>query len=177
MTHPGPQPSRPAATAARPKVAVVRTTPATVLDDVGRAMRLADYQSALPAGVPVILKPNISWQHWYPACSTTPWQLDGVIRALREDGYADLRPAQNGTVVVDSYEGEVRNKHKPVLDHHGLHSVHLDVPGTDWVTYEPKGRHACPPRYLPGGASPSPPASLATASSSSPPSRPTSSPP
>ena len=42
-------------------------------------------------------------------------------------------------MVVDSYEGEVRNKHKPVLDAHGLESVHLDVPGTSWVHYEPKG--------------------------------------
>ena len=151
MTHPGPEPPRPVASAARPKVAVVRTTPATVLEDVGRAMRLADYQSALPADVPVILKPNISWQHWYPACSTTPWQLDGVIRALREDGYADLRPAQNGTVVVDSYEGEVRNKHKPVLDQHGLQSVHLDVPGTSWIPYEPKGELLVLDKIFPEG--------------------------
>ena len=26
------------------------------------------------------LKVNISWQHYYPGCSTSPWQLDGVLR-------------------------------------------------------------------------------------------------
>ena len=120
------------------KVAVVRTSPGTVLEDTARVMRLAGYQHALPQGTPVILKANISWQHWYPGCSTTPWQLEGVIRVLNEAGYVDLLPAQNGTVVVDSYEGEVRNKHLSVLDKYGLKSVHLDVPPTPWIRYEPK---------------------------------------
>ena len=31
-------------------------------------------------------------------------------------GHRDLIAAHNGTVVVDSYEGEVNNKHKPVQD-------------------------------------------------------------
>ena len=58
---------------ARPKVAGVSTRPETVLDDVGRAMRLADYQTHLPVDIPTLLKINKSWQHYYPACSTTPW--------------------------------------------------------------------------------------------------------
>jgi hypothetical protein len=31
-------------------------------------------------------KINISWQTWYPACSSTPWQIEGVIRALKNAG-------------------------------------------------------------------------------------------
>ena len=121
----------------RPKVAVVYTHPDTVLQDVSRAMHLAEYQSHLSHETPVLLKINISWQHWYPGCSTTPWQLDGVIHTLQDDGYANIIPAQNGTVVVDSYEGEVKNKHKAVLDSHDFRSVHLDVPPTRWVPYSP----------------------------------------
>ena len=83
-------------------VAVVRTTPDRVLDDTGTAMHLAGYRDVLPLANPVLLKINISWQHWYPACSTSPWQLEGVIKTLREDGYTDLIGAHNGTVVVDS---------------------------------------------------------------------------
>ena len=123
----------------RAKVAVVYTRPETVLEDIGKAMRLADYQSHLPVDIPTLLKINISWQHYYPACSTTPWQLEGVIQALQQDGYSDLIAAHNGTVVVDSFEGEVRNKQKPVQDKYSLPNVHLDVPPNRWIPYQPKG--------------------------------------
>jgi uncharacterized protein (DUF362 family) len=150
--QPQPQPARArVVTAQRPKVAVVRTRPETVLEDIGRAMRLADYQQALPAGVPVLLKINISWQHWYPACSTSPWQLEGVIRALQGDGYTGIIPAQNGTVVVDPYVGEVNNKHKPVLDKYGLKSLYLDVPPTRWVPYKPRGEMLVLDKIFPEG--------------------------
>ena len=52
-------------------VAVVRTKPETVLEDIGRAMELAGYSSAIPKAPETALKINISWQHYYPACSTT----------------------------------------------------------------------------------------------------------
>ena len=39
----------------RPKVAVVLTRPETVLDDVSRAMRLADYDAHLPKDVATLL--------------------------------------------------------------------------------------------------------------------------
>ncbi len=73
-------------------------------------MRLAGYTDALPRDVETLLKINISWQRYYPACSTTPWQLEGVIRTLRQDGYEKILPVQNGTVVVDSHEGEVEEQ-------------------------------------------------------------------
>ena len=141
----------PTGAALRPKVAVVRTRPETVLEDVGRAMRLADYLGTLPQDVPVLLKINISWQHWYPACSTTPWQLEGVIQALQADGFPELIPAQNGTVVVDSYQGEVNNRHRPVLEKYGLQSLHLDVPPSPWVPYQPQGHMLVLDRIFPEG--------------------------
>ena len=135
----------------QPKVAIVRTRPQTVLEDVGFAMRLADYQKVLPTNIPVLLKINISWQHWYPACSTTPWQLEGVIKALQFDGFSNLVPAQNGTVVVDSYEGEVNNRHKSVLNRYDLQSIHLDVPPSPWVPYEPQGKLLVLDKIFPEG--------------------------
>ena len=131
-------PAGAAPTVATSKVAVVYTTPATVLDDIARVMHLADYQRFLPHGVPTALKINISWQRYYPACSTTPWQLEGVIRTLKADGYSDLVPMQNGTVVVDAHEGEVLNKHRPVLEKYGLKSICLEAPPVRWVRYQPK---------------------------------------
>lgn len=121
------------------KVAVVRTSPETVLTDVARAMDLAEAQRYLPLDKETLLKINISWQHWYPACSTSPYQLEGVIQALQSWGYKDLIPAHNGTVVVKSHEGEINNRHKPVTDKYGLKAIHLDTdPDVDWVRYEPK---------------------------------------
>jgi len=62
------------------KVAVLKTTPETVLDDIEKLMKLADFETALSINNLTGLKINISWQTWYPACSSTPWQIEGVIR-------------------------------------------------------------------------------------------------
>ena len=121
-----------------PVVAVVATQPETVLEDFGRAMALAGADRHLSPDRSTLLKINISWQHWYPGCSTSPWQLEGVIRALQNQGHQDLIAAHNGTVVVDSFEGEENNKHKVVQDRYRLPTVHLDTPPNVWVDYQPK---------------------------------------
>jgi len=123
------------------KVAVVRTRPETVLEDVAKAMRMAGYREALPQDKELALKINISWHHWYPACSTTPWQLEGVIKTLLEDGYPKekIYGAHNRTVVVSAKKGEVANKHKQVLDKHGIRNIHL-YEGEEWIRYEPKAK-------------------------------------
>jgi uncharacterized protein (DUF362 family) len=126
---------------AKSKVAVLKTTPETVVEDYGRLMRLADYQEHLSKEHRTALKINISWHYWYPACSTAPWQLDGVIKTLLEDGYdrEKIFGAHNRTVVVSSYKGERNNKQKPVLKKYGIENVHLYEPQEEWIRYEPKG--------------------------------------
>jgi uncharacterized protein (DUF362 family) len=101
-------------------------------------MALAGFREALPRDKETILKVNLSWQTWYPACSTAPWQLEGVIRALRAAGYEELIAAHNDTVVVNAYVGERNNKHKYVTDVYDLRNVHLYEPEYRWVRYEPK---------------------------------------
>lgn len=120
------------------RVAVLRTRPETVLEDYARLMELAGFREALPSDKETILKINLSWQTWYPACSTTPWQLEGVIRALLAAGYRNLIGAQNNTVVVDAYVGERNNKHLYVVQKYGVRNVHLYEPQYRWVRYEPK---------------------------------------
>ena len=120
------------------RVAVLRTRPETVLQDYARVMELAGFRQALPQDKETILKINVSWQTWYPACSTVPWQLEGVVQALQAAGYRDLIGAQNNTVVVDAYVAEQNNKHKYVVDKYGLRNVHLYEPQYNWVRYEPK---------------------------------------
>ena len=120
------------------KVAVLKTSPATVLEDIERVMKLADFEVALPKGVRTGLKINISWQTWYPACSSTPWQLEGVIGALQEAGYHDLLGIHNDTVVVNTANAEVNNKHKFVTDKMGMPCIYTYKPEVEWVRYQPK---------------------------------------
>jgi len=124
----------------KPVVSVVATRPQTVLHDIDQAMLMAGVEQYMSPELATLLKINISWQHWYPACSTSPWQLDGVIQSLQKLGHQDLIAAHNGTVVVDSFEGEVNNKHKVVHDRYHLPNVHLDTPPNVWVDYKPKAK-------------------------------------
>ena len=147
---PMPVESRPSRIAT-PVVAVVATTPSTVLSDIGRAMELAGVAQHLSPEAQTLLKVNISWQHWYPGCSTTPWQIEGVANALSALGHRDMIAAHNGTVVVDSYEGEENNKHKAAQDKVGLPAVHLDSPPNRWVDYRPKARMLALDEIFPEG--------------------------
>jgi uncharacterized protein (DUF362 family) len=119
------------------KVAVLKTSPNTVLDDIEKLMKLAGVENSLPKGVPTGLKINISWQTWYPACSSTPWQLEGVIRSLNKFGYNDLVGIHNDTVVVDTSVGEANNKHKFVTDKYNIPCTYLYQEQFEWMEYKP----------------------------------------
>lgn len=109
------------------KVAILHTSPATVLRDYHRLMNLADYREVIEPDRDTALKINISWHFFYPAASTTPWQLEGVIRAMKRDGYDPrlIHGCHNRTVVIDAHLGERENKHIDVLNSHGLRNLHL----------------------------------------------------
>ena len=134
----------------RGKVAIVRTTPETVLDDYARLMELANYREVLPQDKTTLLKINISWQTWYPACSTTPWQLEGVTRVLQRDGY-DLVGVHNDTVVVDTSVGEANNKQRYVTDTYGVPCVYIYKPEVKWVPYQTKRPYLVLDKIYPEG--------------------------
>jgi uncharacterized protein (DUF362 family) len=123
-------------------VSVIKASPETVLEDVGRAMRDAGYRDVLSRSADTCLKINVTWHLYMPGTSTTPWQLEGVVRTLLEDGFAPdtLWGVHNDTVVVNSRVGEVNNKQKPVCDKYGVRRTFLNDPDQEWVTYEPKGK-------------------------------------
>lgn len=120
------------------KVAVLKTSPETVLDDVQEVMRLANFEAALPKEIRTGLKINISWQTWYPACSSTPWQIEGVIQALQGAGYKDIVGVHNDTVVVDTSVGEFNNKHRFVTDKYDIPCIYLYEEDFEWFEYVPK---------------------------------------
>jgi uncharacterized protein (DUF362 family) len=116
-------------------VAILRTSPSTVLEDYHRLMNLAGYQEVIDPSADTALKINISWHFFFPACSTVPWQLEGVIRAMKRDGYSAERihACHNRTVVIDAHLGERENKQVQVTDAHGLRNVHLYEGAEPWV--------------------------------------------
>lgn len=125
---------------AKSKVVVLKTTPQSVLEDFSALMRKAEYHNHILKDKLTHLKINISWHVYYPACSTTPWQLEGVIKTMLEDGYDRERlvATHNRTVVVSDRVGEVSNKHRTVIDKYGLDTVYLNEEPTEWIKYQPK---------------------------------------
>ena len=112
---------------AKSKVAILRTQPSTVLRDYHSVMNLAGYQDVVAKDADTALKVNISWHFFFPASSTTPWQLEGVIRAMKQDGYSPdlIHACHNRTVVIDAHLGERENKQVNVVEAHGLRNIHI----------------------------------------------------
>ncbi|MDH3284671.1 MAG: DUF362 domain-containing protein [Acidobacteriota bacterium] len=119
---------------ARSKVALLKTSPGTVLADHHRLMNLAGYRDVIAKDADTALKVNISWHFFYPGSSTTPWQLEGVVRTMKADGYdpALIHACHNRTVVIDAHLGERENKQLDVVEAHGIRNVHL-YEGEDWI--------------------------------------------
>ncbi|MEW5796992.1 MAG: DUF362 domain-containing protein [Candidatus Zixiibacteriota bacterium] len=119
----------------RSKVAVVKTNAEQVVGDYRRLLELIDYKSILDFNRDTILKLNLSWTKYFPACSSQPWQVEGVVRTLLEDGFPRERlfPVENKTVVTNPVEGAENNLWMPVLRQHGLRFTPL--PDVEWTVY------------------------------------------
>jgi uncharacterized protein (DUF362 family) len=125
----------------RAKVAVLRVSPDTILDDIDRLHELAGVSQALQPGAQTILKDNISWHFPFPGANTTPWQLEGTVRALQQRGYDDLVCVQNKTVVTDAFKGEDLNGYLPVFRGYEI-PVRYNFKPEDmtWSVYRPKAK-------------------------------------
>jgi uncharacterized protein (DUF362 family) len=125
----------------KPRVAILTTSPAAVLDDTIRLFDLAGGSDHLAKGTATILKDNISWHYPFPSANTTPWQLEGTILALRKAGIGPLTCVQNKTEVTDALKGEKLNGYTPILAAHGV-EVRYNFHEEDmkWVAYRPKAK-------------------------------------
>ena len=119
---------------AHSQVAILRTQPSSVIGDYHELLNLARYQDVVDKTVDTALKVNVSWHFFFPGSSTTPWQLDGVIRAMQQDGFDTslMHACHNRTVVIDAHLGERENKQLDVVESHGIRNLHL-YEGEDWV--------------------------------------------
>lgn len=118
------------------KVAVMKTSPETVVNDYYILMNLAEHKKSLKKEYRTVLKLNLSWTLYYPACSTPPWQLEGVLNALKTDSYKNIVAVENQTVVTHPWKGAYYNKWLPLLNRHEVDFKPLtDV---EWVSHKPK---------------------------------------
>ncbi len=133
------------------RVAVLKTDVGRVLDDYGRIMRMVDYERVVTREIPTLLKLNLSWTKYFPSCSSQPWQVEGVVKALIEDGYSKdkLLPVENRTVVTDPWKGARNNRWLPVLDRYGLKFQALTE--VKWTTYRFKSKLLMLDRIFPEG--------------------------
>ena len=118
------------------KVAVLKTSPETILQTYTQLMHLAEYENFLAKDTDTLIKLNLSWTKYFPSCSSQPWQVEGVIKTLLEDGYAKekLFPTENKTVVTNPVKGAVNNKWMPILNTYDVGFTPL--PDEEWITYE-----------------------------------------
>jgi len=122
------------------KVAVIKTKPKIVIEDIERLMDMADFQ-ALPKSKTTILKDNISWHFPFPGANTTPWQLEGTIKALKNKGYKDIVAVHNNTVVTDAFKGGKLNRLEPVYRRYNIPELYNFRPeDIKWITYKPKAK-------------------------------------
>ncbi|MBI4833277.1 MAG: DUF362 domain-containing protein [Planctomycetes bacterium] len=134
------------------KVAVIKTSPQKVLADIERLVRMAGIEEALPRDKPVILKDNISWHLPLPGANTTPWQLEGVIKALKNLGYPALSAVHNNTVVTDPFKGSRLNRLDGVYKKHDIPRLYnFQDEDIRWIPYQPKAKMLVLDKIYPNG--------------------------
>jgi uncharacterized protein (DUF362 family) len=116
-------------------LAVLKTTPKTYFDDVARLFRLARFDDIQDPRKPTVIKLNISWQEYFPSCSTQPYQLDGTLRELSKRHFDDVLAVENMTVVTDARKGMIKNRFVPLLEKFDIpYTILLDE---EWVEVNP----------------------------------------
>jgi uncharacterized protein (DUF362 family) len=105
-----------------------------VIEDYRRLLEMVDYQSIIDKEQDALIKLNLSWTKYFPACSSQPWQVEGLVKTMTEDGYSPdkLLPVENKTVVTNPHKGARNNCWMPVLKKYGLGFTAL--PEVEWVT-------------------------------------------
>jgi uncharacterized protein (DUF362 family) len=122
------------------RVAVIKTNSTGILQDYRRLLELVGYRSILNFNTDTLIKLNLSWTKYFPACSSQPWQVEGVVRSLIEDGFPRERliPIENKTVVTDPRKGARNNLWMPVLEKYGLGFTPLTE--VEWDVYQFKNK-------------------------------------
>ena len=122
------------------KVAVLKTTPKTVIEDYKKLLTLSELEKCLDKSKTTIIKDNISWHIPYPSSNTTPWQLEGIIQWLLDSGFKDIVTVHNNTVVTNPFKGSRLNKHHEIYKKYNIpEKYNFRKEDIKWVEYNPSG--------------------------------------
>ena len=124
-----------------PKIFIVKTSPKTVLEDYSKLMNMANYQEYYSKEDKNILKLNLSWSKFFPACSSPPWQVEGVLQTMIEDGFNPKKifTAENETVVTNIERGINGNRWENIIKKYGVWFVPLTrVPFVPYISLKSK---------------------------------------
>jgi len=136
----------------KPKVAVKKTHPKTILRDIEWTMKAAGMDLFLPKERGTILKDNISWHFPFLGANTTPWQLEGTILALKKANYNQISAVHNNTVVTNSFKGLEMNKLTPIYKKYQIGERNNFIPEEiRWIEYVPKAKMRVLNRIYPKG--------------------------
>ncbi|MHA1291742.1 MAG: DUF362 domain-containing protein [Promethearchaeota archaeon] len=125
----------------KPQIFVVKTSPKTVLEDYAKLMHMANYQKYYLKDRKTIIKLNLSWSKFFPACSSPPWQVEGVLKTMINDGFDHKKifTAENRTVVTNIEKGLTQNRWWPIIKKYGVWFVPLTkVKFIPYETLRPK---------------------------------------
>ena len=124
-------------------------------------MHLVNYENFYQKDEKIIIKLNLSWSKFFPACSSPPWQVEGVLKTMVEDNYNPKKifTAENRTVVTNIEKGLKGNKWAPILKKYGVRFIPLTripfIPyeslRSQFLTLKNKKLHALDSKIFPEG--------------------------
>ena len=123
------------------QIFVVKTTSKTILEDYKKLMYLAQYKDFFDINEKIIIKLNLSWSKFFPSCSSPPWQVEGVLKTMIEDGYNPIKifTAENETVVTNIERGIQGNRWGSIIKKYGVWFVPLTrIPFVPYESLRPK---------------------------------------
>lgn len=122
------------------KVAVLKTDPQNVLNDIEKLFYLLNFEKIFDKKIPIVLKDNVSWHYPFLSANTTPWQLEGCIISLKKMGYGEILALHNETVVTRSKKGQKLLRLKKVYEKYGIKEYeNFNKEHTKWVEIKVKG--------------------------------------
>ncbi len=128
---------------------IKKTSPARVIADYQQL--ITQFKKKLLPPKPIIIKLNLSWTKFYPACSSPPWQLEGVIKGLLDLGYLpeQIIPVENKTVVTNVQKGAQNHYWDKVCQKYQIKICFLDQ--KKYRLYQPKRKMLVLDKIFPTG--------------------------
>jgi uncharacterized protein (DUF362 family) len=105
-------------------VALLRTAPKSIEQDVHHVMELAEWRRYITPGADIALKPNLGWDKMVPGSVSAPWVVEAVILTIR-DHVGDIYLVESDQVVVKADDALALTGLLKVCQRHGVTWVNM----------------------------------------------------